>query len=265
MANYVPRPTPLPSNRSVRQHFSMREAYEAWLYGLDKVTAPSRPIEVFNSFWEEATGNYYQKRYNIYDSSQQVTDDLRELSATRVFTPTSTPPLDQTKEEVPLPDDYWHTLSVTSFYEALSDFRTLRQGEIVNYPAERLNADRVSFVRNDYYNRPSYHKPGYLTRDTYLEIHAGIHEKMRLAKVELTYLMQPERAELRETDLDDETVDNSYVLRQRAEVTREILKECLHLTLENMGNPRLGTKAQVDQTVPQTPPMPAGAAPAPRR
>jgi hypothetical protein len=263
MANYIPRPTPLPSNRSVRQHFSMLQVYEAWLFHLNKVSAPSKDIDTFNEFWEMATSLYYQKRYNIYDTSQQTTDDLRELSATRVYSASTTPVLEIKQERVPLPEDYWHTLSVQVFWQVVADFKTLREGEVVNFAAERLSADRLSAIRADHYNRPSYKKPGFLVRDQYMEVHAGIHVNLKLFKVDFTYLMLPEQAVLRDTDLDDSTADTSQVLKQRSEVTREILKECVTLTLENDGNPRLQSQIPVQKSVPEQPPMPA--APAGRR
>lgn len=266
MASYIPRATPLPVGRLIQANFTIRQVFEALLWELNKVSAPSIDVETFNYFFGVASDNYYKKRYNIYDSSQQTTDDLRELSATMVISPTSTPTLDIVKETFPLPADYLHTLSMSVFWTALTSFRAIRTNEVVDFMAERASSDQLVAIRRDHYNRPSYKKVYYLTRTDYVEIHAGNHAQLRLKQVEFNYLRLPEKVELKETDLDDLTNDPSAVLKQGATQTYEVLKELTKLILENQGNPRLNSKIPVDQAVPSQPPQQAQAAqPASRR
>ena len=67
-----------------------RQLYEATLIELNKENAPNLLLEDFNYFANKAIYQYTNKRYNIYDVSQQTTDDLRVLKATALLTPKKT-------------------------------------------------------------------------------------------------------------------------------------------------------------------------------
>lgn len=59
-----------------------KEIYEYMLIELNKVEAPSLLLEDYNYFINKAINNYVNKRYNLYDTSQQTTDDLQVLTGT---------------------------------------------------------------------------------------------------------------------------------------------------------------------------------------
>ena len=59
-----------------------RQVYEGVLIELNKVQAPNLLLEDFNYFFNKAVDQYVNKRYNIYDVSQQTTDDVRVLKST---------------------------------------------------------------------------------------------------------------------------------------------------------------------------------------
>ena len=54
---------------------------------MNKVQAPSILLEDFNYFFNKAINQYINKRYNIYDTNQQTTDDIRVLKATAKLFP----------------------------------------------------------------------------------------------------------------------------------------------------------------------------------
>lgn len=154
-----------------------RQVWEGMLTELSKVNAPSMLLQDFNYFFNKAINQYINKRYNIYDISQQTTDDLRVLKATTVLTPE---PISETISgvnvsewkagnaslfgatyEVYLPLDYLHMLNCICVYRLDKRFKCYNAGDYVQFAAKRLTADSWSVVVNDYYNRPLPERPYY--------------------------------------------------------------------------------------------------------
>lgn len=236
MPSYNPRPTPAPAGRSIKTGYSAREVYEANAFELNKVSAPSIDVDTFNHFFRAARHNWYLKQYQLYDQNQLTTDQLRELSATIIYTATSTPALNVGLETFPLPTQYYHMLSVTVFWKALSSFRIYKQDDVFDYMAERISLDKLAAIRKDHYNKPQLKKPYFLVRNTYVEIQAGLHQAAQLNQVEANYLLLPEDVTLYDSDLNDLTTDPSQRLRESGVVTLEIIKDLTQLVLENQGN-----------------------------
>lgn len=65
---------------------SLRDVYEAVLVEMNKENAPNILLEDFNMFVNKAISQYVNKRYNIYEINQQVTDDLNSLKGTAIYT-----------------------------------------------------------------------------------------------------------------------------------------------------------------------------------
>lgn len=154
-----------------------RQVWEGMLTELSKVNAPSMLLQDFNYFFNKAINQYINKRYNIYDISQQTTDDLRVLKATTVLTPE---PISKTiggvdvsewkagkaslfgaTYEVYLPLDYLHMLNCVCVYKLNKRFKCYNEGDYVQFAAKRLTADSWSIIVNDYYNRPLPERPYY--------------------------------------------------------------------------------------------------------
>lgn len=262
MPSYVPRPTPAQVGRQGKLHYSVREVLELLMFELNKVSAPSIDVETFNHFHRTARDNYYKRRYQLYDTGQLTTDQMRDMSQTFVFTATSTPPLDVAQETYPYPALYYHTLGVTVFYRITTAFKTFKKNSLYNKAAERVAGDRLTMLRDDFYNRPQLKKPYFFERPSYVEIHTGLHSGAVLEQVELVYLLLAEEVFLLESDLDDLSVDPSQVLREHGIVTLEVLKELTTLVLENQVNERVQSHAAVSAAESNQLPAPAGAAPA---
>lgn len=134
-------------------------------------------LQDFNYFFNKAINQYINKRYNIYDISQQTTDDLRVLKATTVLTPeqisntisgvntsgwkAGNASLFGATYEVYLPLDYLHMLNCICVYKLNKRFKCYNEGDYVQFAAKRLTADSWSVVVNDYYNRPLPERPYY--------------------------------------------------------------------------------------------------------
>ena len=141
---------------------------------LSKVNAPSMLLQDFNYFFNKAINQYINKRYNIYDISQQTTDDLRVLKATTVLTPVQVTDntissewkagnaiINQAMYELYLPLDYLHMLNCVCVYQLQKRFKCYNANDYVQFAAKRLTADSWSVILNDYYNRPLPWRPYY--------------------------------------------------------------------------------------------------------
>ena len=156
-----------------------RQVFEGLLTELSKVNAPSMLLQDFNYFFNKAVNQYINKRYNIYDTGQQTTDDLRVLKATTILKPKK---VTESKEgdikdfldlgaglsklfgatyEVNLPLDYLHMLNCVCIYKVNKRFKCYDEGDNVQFAAKRLTADSWSVVLNDFYNRPLPERPYY--------------------------------------------------------------------------------------------------------
>lgn len=154
-----------------------RQVWEGMLTELSKVNAPSMLLQDFNYFFNKAINQYVNKRYNIYDISQQTTDDLRVLKATTVLEPeliantingvdtsdwkAGNASLFGATYEVYFPLDYLHMLNCICVYKLNKRFKCYNAGDYVQFAAKRLTADSWSVVVNDYYNRPLPERPYY--------------------------------------------------------------------------------------------------------
>jgi hypothetical protein len=130
----------------------------------NKVQAPSILLEDFVYFSNKSIGQYFNKRYNLYDVSQQLSDDLRVLKSTAILTPTlnsdlASSNLLKSTYEVFLPDDYVHMLGCVVEFTTIKKKSCLDAGDLIQYNARRLTADMFPAIINNYYMRPSYKNP----------------------------------------------------------------------------------------------------------
>jgi hypothetical protein len=61
---------------------SIRDAFENCLVELNKVQAPSLLLDDFVYLFNKAVQQYINARYNLFETKQQLTDDLRVLLVT---------------------------------------------------------------------------------------------------------------------------------------------------------------------------------------
>ena len=151
-----------------------RQVYEAMLVELNKTEAPSLLLEDFNYFFNKAINQYINRNYNIYDTNQQTTDDLRVLKSTATLKPVkmgtsnnnyygvnTTNSLYSNVWETELPEDYMHILNCVCEYELQKRFKCYDKGTLWAQPATRLTSDMWSQIINNFYMRPSYRNPYY--------------------------------------------------------------------------------------------------------
>lgn len=144
------------------------QMYEAVLIELHKENAPNILLEDFNYFANKAINQYINKRYNIYDISQQTTDDLRVLKATSILeNPTyinnysDLSNASSANYEFILPSDYLHMLNCVCIYKVNQTYKCYNKGDFWRCAATRLTADAYSQVLDNFWNKPSYKRPYY--------------------------------------------------------------------------------------------------------
>jgi len=147
-----------------------RQVYEGVLIEMNKVQAPSLLLEDFNYLFNKAINQYINKKYNIYDISQQTTDDLRVLKSSCILSADTNKMFNDvtTKNsmwgaiyEFQLPEDYLHLLNCICNYKVVKPFKCYDAGTYVQFPATRLTSDLWSQVINNFYMRPMYKRPYY--------------------------------------------------------------------------------------------------------
>lgn len=148
-----------------------KEGYRAVLVEMNKTAAPSILLEDFNYFFNKSINQFVNKHYNIYDTNQQTTDDMRVLTATSILVPTLASGTYGTEDnaalqsiypavyEVNLPLDYLHILNCICIFKVKKTYDCYNDGDYVRFGAKRLTADMWPQVIRNFYMQPSYRNP----------------------------------------------------------------------------------------------------------
>jgi hypothetical protein len=148
-----------------------RQIFEAILVEMNKAEAPSLLLEDFVYFLNKTINNYINKRYAVYDRTQQTTDDLRVLKATAILSvykqenKTNNSPLYKAIYTANLPSDYLHLINCVCEYKAKKTINC-NENSNVFYAAQRLTGDLWSQILNNYYMRPTYKRPYFYINNT---------------------------------------------------------------------------------------------------
>lgn len=144
-----------------------RKLFENAQVELNKQQAPSLLLPDYNYFINKAISQYINMRYNVYDSSQQTSDDLRVLKATQTMTPHKTNSSVyggvgrnyKNIWEVELPPDYFHILNCLVTFKVHKRFDCFDEGDTWETGAFRLTSDMWSQIINNVYMKPSWRRP----------------------------------------------------------------------------------------------------------
>jgi len=144
----------------------LKQAYEAILIELNKnYGTPDLLLEDFNHFINKGIYQWVQKRYNVYDTNQQTTDDVQVLKTSEALTINIVSDK-TTKGNVnyftrPLLPSYFHMLNCFLEFSLADTYKCYPSGSIFMSPAKRLTSDQESTVLNNAWLRPSYRQPYY--------------------------------------------------------------------------------------------------------
>lgn len=224
---------------------TVRELYEAALIEVDKTTAPNFLLSDFNYYCYKAIQQYVNKRYNLCELNQQLSDDLRALKITKEIPK-------QDLGDFELPENYLHCLNCICKFEFSESYNCNKLGSGFNVAARRLTSDIYSQAITNYYFKPSVKCPYYdiYIQDNkyYLKIVYETNLPVSLTKISIDYIKTPEKVELTEFQLDS-VEDTSQTLEFPDYVCHEIINELVKLLLENSSNPRLESNLAINQTI----------------
>ena len=217
----------------------VREIYEYVLIESHKLNAPNLKLFEFNYYINKAINQVVNKIYNIYDTTQQTSDDLRVLVKNNVE-------LIQGK----LPEDYLHLLNCICTFEATDKYKNcIKKGDVIQVVATKATSDSWGQILQDAYNKPSYKKPYYkIVNGTNIKIEYGKNSPFELKSVSIDYLKTPTQMTLTEEQV--ETIeDESDQMEFPDYINREIINELVHLVMERANDPRLSTNLQITQSI----------------
>lgn len=267
---------------------TLRNVYESLLIELNKVQAPSLLIDDFIYLFNKSVQQYINKRYNLFEINQQLTDDLRVLTITKKFEgndlikPDINDPVFGSNYTIQLPDDYLHILNCVCEFNRMKPLQC-DSYNIIQQGANKLNTNQWPHVIDNFYLKPSYKRPYYyiinvtdpipsslysISDDTKktitvgegtrygnatipkMQIKCGKEDKYKLHAVYIDYLRTPQYLSFTQDQLDDIT-DTTQVVEFPDYVIYEIINTMVANVLENHNDPRIQTHPVVNSTIPQ--------------
>lgn len=149
---------------------SIRDAFENCLIELNKVQAPALLLDDFIYLFNKAVQQYVNERYNLFETKQQLTDDLRVLTRSTFLPVTLNDGTSISGDhsgtfkgnyECQLPDDYYHILNCICEFEDHRKKRCEDTCTTFQQGANKLDTNQWPHVINNYYMRPSVKQPYY--------------------------------------------------------------------------------------------------------
>ena len=162
-----------------------RELYEGTLIELATIGAPSLLIDEYNYYINKAVYQYTNKQYNIFEETQQSSDNLQVLKGSTSISGNKIKPLDtadsdiiipantvsgpitikRAKYSVKLPADYYHILNCILTYNVEKTFKCYNLGYKIQTAAKRITADAMANVINNAWLKPSPKQPYYFVQN----------------------------------------------------------------------------------------------------
>lgn len=216
--------------------------YEDLLQEIDKVKAPDIYLDGFNFFANKAIIEYINSRYNVFDTKQQTTDDLRfwfksvyidnlgnitdvlgnNLGVTVVNSTSK-------GYAILLPSDYTHLLKCVIFDKKCKKY----------FACKKLTSDLEAGTTSNYYYKPKFKNPYFKINKNLIEI---INNDSVIDKFEIDYLVKHQQINLIDITKPTQLEFDGYVYY-------EILNQLIKLVLENNSDVRLQTNIPINQTI----------------
>ena len=262
-----------------------KQAYEYILMELRKAKAPSLHLEEYNRHMTKGVQEYANLRYNKFQMTQQLSDDLQPLMTSAVFTMSSVVPnifggattysggwtggVTEPNLNVQTgkkygsdffrfksPDNYWHMTGSHVTSVTIRPYKCHPAGFEFNNPSKRLTQDSANGIINNAFLKPSLQRPYHSFNDGSdgnvkpdLFYFVGDSSKFGLSSVYVDYLKEPLPINLT-VEQRDLPIDTSATLEWPEYVCNEIIKKVVTLILEVSSDPRLNTHGPVNQSIP---------------
>lgn len=218
------------------------QLYESLLQEIDKVKAPDIYLDSFNYFANRAITDYINLRYNLYDTKQQTTDDLRywfksvNININGSVTQNNLVIGNVTVNKINrgwsyiLPTDYLHILKVSVYFKNCNE----------TFVCKKYTSDLDGGTLNNYYLKPKKRNPYFKINNNQIEIILDTNDTIDLLTID--YLKTPNVINL----LD---VTQPNLLEFDGYVFYEIIKVLVKLILENNSDVRLQTNIPINQVI----------------
>lgn len=237
-----------------------RDAYIDILIELVKEEAPILYLEDYVYYYNKAISDYMKLRYEKFEVTQQLTDDLRAWK--KVYETTDTviniddigKKVTDEEDTVTLINPYRHLLNCIATVETFRPDRNCQDGGALsgNYKVQRMTSDMKAGMLGNEYLKPEFYRPYFDILDNKITIDFGNSDdpNVKSSIIHIEYLKQPDfvNLTLEQVSVDAEE-DTSQVLEFPQDVYEEIIKVALKLILERGMNPRLQSHTAVNQTI----------------
>jgi hypothetical protein len=236
-----------------------REAYIDILTELVKEEAPTLYMEDYLYYFNKAISEYMKTRYELFETNQQLADDMRAWKKT--FQATSLViPIDSIHKTVTVngkvikAEQYRHLLSCVI---AVTIDRPItkcdqRPDTTVSYKVTRMSSEIKAGLLGNKYLEAKFYRPYFEIIDNTIKINVGDIDpkRVKISSITIEYLSHPKLVNLEDEDIEVTTTeDPSEILEFSKEVGEEIIKVALKLILERGSNPRLQSNMAVNQSI----------------
>lgn len=228
---------------------TVRQAYVDILTELVKEESPTLYLEDFLYYYNKAINEYLKLRYELFEMTQQLTDDLRFWKK-KYETASLVIPIDEIGAQTGF--DYRHLLNCIITFKLKRPVRgcTTDSNGMVVKRAQRLSSNIKAGIVDNVYLEPSIRRPYFDIINNTIEIYIGNinTNSIEISNIQIEYLTNPKEVNLTEEEVESE-IDTSEVLEFTNDVGDEINKIALKLILERGSNPRLQSNVAVNQSV----------------
>jgi hypothetical protein len=235
-----------------------KQVYINVLTELVKEGAPTLYLDDYLYYFNKAISEYTKSRYEMYETNQQLADDLRfwkkEFESSSLIIPINSIYKVKTVNAVSTNVNFYrHLLSCIIFVTITRPIAKCSQKALTTeqYKVVRMSSEMKGGMLGNEYLKPTFYRPYFEIIENEIRISIGVidNKKVSINKVIIEYLCNPEVVDLTEDEIEEEEEDNSTVLEFSKDVCEEITKITLKLILERGSNPRLQSNIAVNQAI----------------
>ena len=255
----------------------LKEAYQNILIELRKHKSPSLHLEEYNYYIKKGIQEYANERYALYESTQQLSDDLQPLAVSATATITTIAGITTvtytggfTESLVPVvigkrygsdlykfksPNNYWHMLGSHVTTSTLRNYRCFPAGHEDSVPSKRLSADIGVGIMNNSYLKPSNERVYHTFTDGFgdntkpsLSYLIGDIRTSIIKTIDIDYLKEPTTDSLTVTQRDTPG-DSSSIIEFPEYACNEIIKRVVKLILEASSDPRMQSHIPINKSI----------------
>lgn len=241
-----------PPSGNLSPYGTIKEAYMDISTELLKEESPTLYVEDFLYYYNKAVSEYLKMRYEIFEITQQVTDDLRFWKTEHIEIAKGDNPINSFVTIEDMRPQYRHLLSCVINVELTRPLSACAQAAntIVGYKCKRLSSDVKAAILDNVYLEPKFYRPYFDILNNIIQISTGdISDNIIILRnITIEYLRHPGRYTMSAGTVAADG-DGSQELEFTRDVGDEIAKIALKLILERGSDQRLQSHVAVNQAI----------------